>query len=445
MSNAGPRGPVVLGIDVGSSRIKALLLDGDGQEVATTSSPAPFATSEAGTEASVHSLIDAVARAVAALGEARAGVVAIGLAGVAESGAPLDRGGQPLAPVIAWHDKRGEDVAERLTERFGPQLARSIGQPLRYVSSVAKLGWLVEHGLSGVSRWLGVPELCLWSLTGSHATEHSLAARTGCRDVGQMQWIADVAESASFDVRVFADIFPAGAVMGHVTASAAASFGFPAGIPVTVGGHDHLVGMVGSGATDDDVANSVGTAETVVGRSPTLPDVGAAIDRGAAVTVYPGGHEWAVLASAARPGLVLEEVAARLGRPLRELDQLALGADVLDAPGLAESLRRREPPVLPAGPDGDVWCTLLHELAALTAKATVQVISLVGPKRRMVVFGGGASSEPWVAAKAELAPLDVWRTGTAEAVARGAAIYAGVAAGWWSSPAEAPAPALHPV
>ncbi len=71
-----------------------------------------------------------------------------GSRGVAESGAPVAADGTALAPVIAWHDRRGEAVAERLTAAFGDELDRSIGQRLRYVSTVAKLGWLVEQGLA---------------------------------------------------------------------------------------------------------------------------------------------------------------------------------------------------------------------------------------------------------------------------------------------------------
>jgi xylulokinase len=435
--------PLLLGVDVGSSRIKALLLDGDGTTVAVSRVPTPFVDGD-GSEMTVPALAGALRQLLDDLGDRRSRVAAVGITGVAESGAPLDAAGSPLAPIIAWHDRRGEDVADRLTEDLGPGLHEMIGQRLRSVSTVAKLGWLVQNGMSGVTRWLGVPELFLHSLTGAEATEHSLAARTGCRDIGRGVWMNDVAKAAGFAVDVFPEVAAAGDVMGRVTTEAARSLGLPAGIPVTVAGHDHLAGMVGSGARPDDLANSVGTAETVVGRSPDLPDVAAAIERGLAVTVFPGGGEWAVLASAARSGIALEDGAARLGLPLAELDALADGTHLLDAPGLSESLERREPPVLPHGDPGAVWHTLLHHLAARTARAAVQVVSLLGPRRRLVVFGGGAASTVWLSAKAELAPLPVWRS-TPDAAARGAAVFAGVAAGWWPSPAAAPPPPLQPI
>ncbi|HEX2273976.1 MAG TPA: FGGY family carbohydrate kinase, partial [Acidimicrobiales bacterium] len=285
--------PLLLGIDVGSSRTKAVLVDGDGKESRSAAVDTPFAETAEGVEAGATDILGAVARAVAGLGDDRRRVAAVGVAGMAESGAPLDGAGRPLAPVIPWHDGRGDDVAARLEDRFGADLARAAGQKVRAVATVAKLGWLLDRGVAGVSRWLGVPELVLNALTGAEATEWSLAARTGSFDVARREWLPDVARAAGFDVEVFPEIGSAGEDMGRVSSEGAAWAGLPAGIPVTLGGHDHLAGVVGSGAATADLVNSVGTAETVVGRSPDLPDVVAALDRGVAVTVFPGADGWA--------------------------------------------------------------------------------------------------------------------------------------------------------
>jgi xylulokinase len=92
-----------------------------------------------------------------------------------------------------------------------------------------------------------------------------------------------------------------------------------------------------------------------------------------------------------------------------------------------------------------VWATLLDALAAYTAETIAVVTGVVGPRERLVVFGGGSTSPPWLAAKARHSPLPVWRSTTAHAVARGAALQAGVAAGWWTTLDEAPAVDVEPV
>ena len=369
----------------------------------------------------VADLERALAAVVAHLGPARERVAAVGVAGMAESGAPL-RSGRPVGPIIAWHDGRGEETVAALEHRFGPAFPRWTGRRPRTVSSVAKLGWLLDHGLFAPDRWLGVPELALFLLTGAEATEHSLAARTGAYHVIDRTWLAEVTDYLGIPGGVFPEVRPAGSAMGFVAREAARRFGIPPGVPVTLAGHDHLAAGAGLGGSADDLLNSVGTAETVFRRTDSVPDVEEALALDLAVTLWPGGTRWAVLASAARSGVVLGELAASLGRSPAELDRLAeSGSDA-----------------------GARWTTALVELADRTVAAGRRVAAVLGPHRRLIVFGGGSRSSPWLAAKAALAGVPVLRSTAVEAAARGAAVAAGSAAGWWPTDAG-PAPALEAI
>ncbi|HMC79926.1 MAG TPA: FGGY family carbohydrate kinase, partial [Acidimicrobiia bacterium] len=318
---------LLLGLDVGTTRIKAVVVDAAGTELAATSAATPFAPSADGVDMEVADLRRALAAVATTLGPARERVAAVGVAGMAESGAPW-RSGRPVGPIIAWHDGRGEEAVASLERRFGPALARWTGRRVRTVSSVAKLGWLIDHGLPAPDRWLGVPELVLHLLTGAEATEHSLAARTGAYHVTERRFlpevIAHVLAGAHPRIRagaetgtgsdpgarvgavvepevgtgpgagpergpgLFPSVRPAGVAMGFVTGDAATRYGLPAGIPVTISGHDHLAAAAGLGAGPDDLLNSVGTAETLVRRLDTVPDVERALKLDLAVTVWPG-------------------------------------------------------------------------------------------------------------------------------------------------------------
>lgn len=434
---------LVLGLDLGTTRTKALLMDASGGELAVTEAPTPFVASDGRIDALAEDLISVASSVVAALGEGRDRVAAVGIAGMAECGTALSREGRPLAPVIAWHDPRGSDIAERLAKQFGDTLGLRTGQRPRSVSSVAKLGWLVANGTSDVDRWLGVPELVLRDLTGVEATEHSFASRTGCWDVVRQVWLADVAEAAGFPISVFAPVREAGSATGHLCAGAAARWGLPAGIPVTLAGHDHLAGAAGVGARPGDLVNSVGTAETVLGLSDTAPDVARALVLRTPVSVAPGGRTWVVMAGAARAGVVLEAAARLLGRPIPELDALAADSASIDATAFLKAFQTDGTPTVPDGPPGPVWRGLLHALAERTAEAAERVSQLV-PAKRLLVIGGGSRSGPWLRAKAELIALPILRPRTRQAVARGAALFAGQAAGWWLSPEAAPALGADP-
>lgn len=441
---------LLLGLDVGTSRIKALLLDHNGEAAATSVIGTPFTKTGARVEMTVDSLHTAVRAVLEDLGEELAGVEAVGVAGIAESGAPLDDRGVPLAPIISWHDPRGEEVADRLRQRFGTDLDRRIGQRIRSVSSVAKLGWLVgEGGVSGVQRWLGVPELCLHLLTGAAVTEYSLAARTGAYDVAERTYLPDVLDEVGIPGDVFLPVQPAGAAMGRVSPAGATWSGLRPGTPVTLGGHDHLAGMHGAGARPEDLANSVGTAETVVARHPVLPDVDRSLELGTAVTLAPGGEGWVVLASAARAGLVVGEVATALGSSPAELDDLVddlvPGHGQVDVSDVLVKIREGSSFELPDAAPGEIWSGILHALAERTSEAVNRLVDLLGSRQRLVVFGGGSDSRPWLRAKAGTIPVPVWRSPAPEAVARGASLFAGVAAGWWPSTEGAPARPLEQV
>lgn len=442
---------LVVGLDIGSSRTKSLLLDRLGNEVVTTVAPTPFARSGEHIEMTQDDLLSCVRGVLEGLGPARFQVAAVAVTGMAESGAPLDDSGSALAPIIAWHDPRGAEAVTALERRFGHELSRNLGQRIRTVSSVAKLGWLIGNGVERIHSWLGVPELCQFALCGSRATDYSLAARTGAYHVAEKRWLDEVTGALGFDVDVFPAVRPAGVAMGRVSQAASVWSGLPAGIPVTIAGHDHLAALAGSGAQAGDFGNSVGTAESVVARTPTVPDLERALDRGVAVTLAPSGSGWAVMAGAARSGTVLSAVADAVGTPPAELDERSDGAgsrpdgsavadpELLNAvlAGDLSGLDRRHPE--------RTWAALLAALSERTWDAVGRAGDLVGTPQRVVVFGGGAASRRWLSIKAANPTAELWRSTTPEAAARGAALTAGVAAGWWATPEDGPAPRLERV
>jgi xylulokinase len=217
-----------------------------------------------------------------------------------------------------------------------------------------------------------------------------------------------------------------------------------------------------------DLANSVGTAETILRQLERLPDLALAAELRVAVSVRPGGTGWTLMAGAARAGVVLGHAAAALGRSPADLDQLAFGGPsgldrhAVEGPAGDDAT---PPARVPAGPDpgaydalvvalqkdpgaplpdvgpGVLWRGLLEALCRRTLEASVRLEALSHDPSRVLVFGGGSRSRPWTQLKAGLFPQPVVVPQISEAAGRGAAVFAGVAAGWWPSVQAAPNPA----
>jgi xylulokinase len=303
---------LLLGIDIGTTRIKALLASPDGRVAGVRVSQTPFETVNGRVEMSLDSLRAAITAAVAPLGDERRRVIAVGIASMGETGVPIDRSGRTAGPLIAWHDQRGARVVRRLVEAFGDGLPARVGQATRTQSSIAKIGWFLQHNVN-VTRWLGAAELGLWTLTGEEATEPSLACRTGAFDIRRTCFIEGVVTAVGAPPTVFPPVRRAGDSHGLVSREGAAWLGLPMGIPVTVAGHDHMVGAVGVGVNSADLLNSVGTAETLVRYASSELDLADAVAHGADVSIDPSRGGLAIMAGDLRPGQIVEAVRRMFG------------------------------------------------------------------------------------------------------------------------------------
>jgi sugar (pentulose or hexulose) kinase len=260
--------PYVVGVDVGSTYVKAVLVEPGGAEVATARLPTPWRGVAPGrTEVAARTLFDTVTGVLTDLlgqGEHGGPVVAIGVSGMAEAGALLDAADRACGPVIAWFDQRGGEQIALLPADLHEEFPGRTGLPLRPLATFAKL-WHRRQSegldLAGL-QWLSVPELVVRWLGGERHAEPSLVARTGLvdQDTGAV-WPRAV-EVLEAPATLVPPVLRAGSPWG------VASRGVPpemTGAVLTVAGHDHLVAASASGVLDvDTLYDSMGTAEALV-------------------------------------------------------------------------------------------------------------------------------------------------------------------------------------
>jgi sugar (pentulose or hexulose) kinase len=404
---------LLVGLDAGTSSVKAAVLDGDGQEVAHGRAPTPWRTVPTGAEIDPDALLDA---AVAAAGEALAAapeghVAGIGVAGMAETGVLADGAGRPVVPSIAWHDSRGDAEAERMAADLGAEaFAARVGLPCSRLCTLAKYRWMRDHlpEAGRGARWFNVAEWIVRGFGGEPAAELSLASRTGFYDLHARAPWPEALAWADAPEGLAPEAVPAGTPMGACTLPAAR------GAVLSVGGHDHLAAAVGAGAAGEgDVLDSCGTAEAFVRASAPLPPdrVARAVENGITVGWHAVEGRQALL-GALWSGAELERVLERLGRPREELEAAALDTERGGAPG-------------------DAYHAALDEQAAAAAEVLAHMSAVAGPARRLVVTGGWAAGEGFRAVKERhLGPFE--HSPALSTGARGAALAAGRAAGVWA-------------
>jgi sugar (pentulose or hexulose) kinase len=431
---------LLLGLDVGTSAVKAALIDADGREVAHGRAATPWRDVPTGAEIDPEALhASAMRAAAAALAEAPDGEVAgVGVASMAETGVLLDARGRPVVPAIAWHDSRGGEEAGQMAAEFGEHdFAACTGLPATELCTLAKYRWMREHlpaAREGV-RWLNVAEWIVRCLGGDEAAELSLASRTGFYDLhARAPWDEALAWAGAPD-GLMPDAVWAGTPMGSVRRD---HLPRARGAVVTVGGHDHLAAAVGAGAASEgDVLDSSGTAEAFVrATAPLAPErVAQSVAGGISVGWHAVEGRQALL-GAVWSGSALARVLALLGVPVEGRDEIEARALESDPGSLTVRGFEAEALTL-AGIDRDAsparaYRAALEAVGAAGAAVLDRMAVIAGgPAGRLVVTGGWAAGVAARAVKeARLGPFE--HSAAISTGARGAALAAGRAAGMWT-------------
>ncbi|GGM17455.1 FGGY family carbohydrate kinase [Nakamurella endophytica] len=440
------RDELLLGIDLGTSSIKANAIDRHGRSVGIGTAPTPFRTTPDGVEMTPQALLASVGAALNQLGELRHRIAGVGISSMGETGTTIYPDGPSGLPLIAWHDHRGHEVVDRLVEEFGVQeLVARTGRRPRDVSSVAKLGWLARHGAELAGTWTGVAGLVLWQLTGALGQEQSLAATSGAYDPVTGRYDKAILQAAGMDGVLWAPARPAGTMLGRVSAPGSMWADLPAGVPVTIAGHDHPVGVVGSGGQHGEVIDSMGTGEPLVvswdprlsAGHPAVPGLPGDLT----VTHWPGTPRHMLLWETLRPGLAMGSLLAHLDTTRSDIEFAAIRVDAepLPLPDLFDMQDGRVPAHLLRLPPEVAWASALEGFAAAAAATETVLRDFTGTRGTTLLIGGGLRSRRWVEAKMHRASWPLAMATEREAVSRGAALMAGVAAGWWAPEQYPPA------
>lgn len=239
-----------LGLDLGTSGLKGILIDDDQRVVAEATAPLSVSRPQDGW--SEQSPTNWIAAAEAVIGtlpaEARAAIRGIGLSGQMHGATLLDRADNVLRPCILWNDTRSHAEAAELDA--DPRFRAITGNIVFPGFTAPKLVWLKRHEpqlFAQVAKVL-LPKdyLRLW-LTGEHVAEMSDAAGTSWLDTGKRTWSEELLSATGLGMDVMPRLVEGSEVSGRLRPEIAGRFGIPADVVVAGGAGDNAAAGIGVG------------------------------------------------------------------------------------------------------------------------------------------------------------------------------------------------------
>lgn len=451
----------LIGIDIGTSGCKALLLDVQGAVIAADTATYPLSQPRPGwTEQDPQLWIDGARQAIAGVLAKAPGVqlLGVGLSGQMHGLVPLDAAHQVLRPAILWNDQRNAAECEWITETAGglDGLLAATDNRMLVGYTGGKILWMQRHEpqlFARLATVLNPKDYLRLRLTGEVASEVSDASGTGLFNVRSRQWATGLIEQIGIDPALLPPVFESQVISGRVSVAGAQLFGLPVGTPVAGGGGDSVIQTLGSGViAPGELQTTIGTAGILAaaldtpqdnpdGRLQIFCNVAADKWHCMGVSLNAGGSmHW--FRDTFCAGVPFEHLAA-------EAAQSAPGAHgLLFLPYLNGERCPHPDPQLRAGfigltarhNRGDLARAVMegsvHALADM--HALMQPLGIDG--HVIKASGGGARSQLWRQIQADLFGCEVVTTqGAAEGAAFGAALVAGLAVNVWQDPASAAA------
>jgi len=239
-----------IGLDLGTSGLKGILIDGDQKVLAEATAPLTVSRPNEGWSEQAPS--DWISAAEAVLdklaGKGLGSVRGIGLSGHMHGATILDKDDDVLRPCILWNDTRSHEEAAELDG--DPMFRRLTGNIVFPGFTAPKLMWVQKHEPRVWDRVAKVllPKdyLRLW-LTGEHVGEMSDAAGTSWLDTAKRDWSDDLLAATGLTRTQMPRLVEGSQVSGTLRPALAARWGLPAGVVVAGGGGDNAASGVGVG------------------------------------------------------------------------------------------------------------------------------------------------------------------------------------------------------
>ncbi len=260
-----------LGLDLGTSGLKALLVDENERIVAEAVAPLQVTRLHDGwSEQNPDDWFTACAAAIAGLGVDLTGVRGIGLSGHMHGATLICRDGHMLRPCMLWNDTRASVEAAKMD---GDPAWRAVTGNIVFPGFTApKVEWVRRNeplAFAQIDKVLLPKDALRFWLTGDAVSDMSDASGTSWLDMGKRDWSDDLLAKSGLTRAQMPTLVEGSAVSGTLIGSIAGKLGLPAGIPVAGGAGDNAASAIGMGVVKPGQAFvSLGTSGVLFAATP---------------------------------------------------------------------------------------------------------------------------------------------------------------------------------
>ncbi len=459
----------LIGMDVGTTGVKALLVDSSGSIVASAVEEYPMYTprplwAEQDPADWWCATCDAVRRLLAESSVRARDLAGVGLTGQMHGMVMLDARGEVLRPCIMWNDQRTAAQCAWIMQTVGRERFLELTMnPALPGFTAPKIIWTRDNEPEVYARAAKVllpKDYLRFKLTGEYATEVSDASGTVLLDVGQRRWSTEVLDALGIPAEWMPACYESPQITGRITLAAAEATGLPVGLPVVGGGGDQAASAVGSGIVEPGLVSvTMGTSGVVF----AYTDTPRRDPEGRLHTfchAVPG--KWHVMGVTLSAGGSFRWYRDTLGLSEKEVARLSgvdaydiLTAEANEAPAGCEGLLflpyltgERTPYPDPNARGAFVGLTLRHdkrhmvrsvlEGVAYSLRDCLELFRELGvPIQQVRAAGGGARSQTWRQILADVFGAEIVTINVTDSTAFGAALLAGVGTGQFASVPEA--------
>ena len=455
----------VLGIDLGTSSLKGLLMNKSGEVVAFAGYDYPLLHPKKGySEQNPEEWVKACENVFKALSEKvedfKAELEGIAISGQMHGLVTLDEEENVVRPAILWNDTRTTKQCAEIMEGFGDRLITITKNKALEGFTLPKILWMQEEERE---LWAKVDHIMLpkdyliFRLTGEFATDYSDAAGTLLLDVAAKKWSDEILTKYNIDGKILPKLYNSIDCVGKIKAEYLKDFGFKKEVKVMGGGADNACAAVGSGIVSNGIGMvSIGTSGVFLSYEDEahsnysgclhlfnhgIPD--AYYSMGVTLAA---GHSLNWFKETFAPKESFEEL-------LSDIDKIPAGSDgLLFAPYIVgERTPYADSKVRGSFTRIDTTHTRAHFARAVlegitfSLRDSMELMSELTAKKfdKILSVGGGSKNKDWLQMQADIFDTEIITLTTEQGPGLGAAMMAAVGAGWFEDLKECAKTFVH--